>query len=101
MNGRGINVKNIRLATIDIDAVFSTGVENLGFAFSAMEATARACAQREKYPSLSKDLEVDKIAFVVRGSDITGAYMGELPLGCMPVTLKFLSDCPYLQLILF
>jgi hypothetical protein len=77
--GRGINVKSMRVAATEIDAVFQRGVESIGMPSTAAEASRRAVAHREMYPALLKDVEDQKVSFVVPSSSLNGAYMGELP----------------------
>jgi hypothetical protein len=79
LNGRGINVKSMRVSTIEMDAVFQNGIDAIGMSFNAIDASRIANERRERYPAILKDVEVDKVSFVVRGSSLTQAYMGDLP----------------------
>lgn len=78
-NGRSINVKSLRMSTMEMDAVFQRGIDAAGMPSSVDEACKMAVAHRERYPSLMKDVEVEKAALVVSGNNLIGAYMGELP----------------------
>jgi hypothetical protein len=79
MNGRGINVKTMRMSSVEMDSIFQAGVETTGFPFTAVDANQRAMDTRMKYPALMKDIESDKVAFVVQSNNLTSAYMGDLP----------------------
>jgi hypothetical protein len=78
--GRILNVKCLRPSTTHIDSFFQSGIENVGLPFTAEEGSRRATERRELYPALSKDLEVEKTAFLVKGGILTHAYMGEIPV---------------------
>ena len=80
LGGRILNVKCIRPSTIHIDSFFQSGVDNVGLPFTAEEGGRRSTERRELYPALSKDLEPEKTVFLVKGSTLTHAYMGEIPV---------------------
>jgi hypothetical protein len=79
LSGRGINVKTMRISNMEIDAVFQSGTESMGMPFNAIDASRIAVERRERCPALLKDIETEKVSFVVPGSALIGAYMGELP----------------------
>ena len=78
--GRILNVKCLRPSTTHIDSFFQSGIENAGLPFTAEECSRRAIERKELYPALSKDLEAEKTAFLIKGSILTHAYMGEIPI---------------------
>jgi hypothetical protein len=80
LQGRMLNVKSIRESSTQIDSIFQPGIENIGLPFSAEEGQRRAVERKELYPALMKDLEAEKTCFVVHGSKLTHAYMGEVPV---------------------
>ena len=77
--GRGINVKTMRVSTTEMDAVFQNGIDQIGLPYTADDAMRIANARREQFPALLKDIETEKIAFIVAANNIKGAYMGDLP----------------------
>ncbi|KAJ1467814.1 hypothetical protein T484DRAFT_1755594 [Baffinella frigidus] len=83
--GRGINVKSMRVSTMELDAVFQNGIESMGMPYSAADASRLAHERRERHPAILKDVEVEKVSFVVPSGSLTGAYMGELPPPCTDV----------------
>jgi hypothetical protein len=75
VNGRCINIKSMRLSTTEIDAVFQRGIDAVGMPSSAEASIRNADMLREKYPSLQKDLEMEKTSFVVPGKMLISAFM--------------------------
>lgn len=80
LSGRGINVKTMRVSETEIDALFQRGVESIGMPSSSSEASRRGTERRDLYPALLKDIEVEKVSFVVPAASIPGSYMGDIPL---------------------
>lgn len=78
--GRGVNVKTMRISNTEMDAFFQNGVEGTGMPFSASDAMRNANERREMYPALLKDIETEKVSYVVPGASLKSAYMGELPM---------------------
>jgi hypothetical protein len=87
VNGRGINVKTMRVSATEMDAVFQGGVEGTGLPSCGAEASRRANERRETFPALMKDIEMEKVSFVAAAPSLQGAYMGELPVRAVAVAL--------------
>ncbi|KAJ1467025.1 hypothetical protein T484DRAFT_3632002 [Baffinella frigidus] len=77
--GRGINVKSMRISSMEMDAVFQNGIETMGMSYNAIDASRLATERRERYPAMLKDIETEKVSFVVPSDTLKTAYMGELP----------------------
>ena len=63
----------------EYDTLFKNGLLTTGLPSTAQEASRRAIEKKALYPALLRDVESDKVSFVVSGDLVKHAYMGELP----------------------